>query len=220
MSELIVTIDGLSASGKSSVAGRVAATLGIPYVSSGLLYRGVAYQALRHGISPHDAHRLLELLKKEPPRLIPGTGTAGNRVLVGPLDITESLHTAEVDAVVSVVARHPGIRAYVNASLRALPAPFVAEGRDMGTAVFKRATHKFYLFAPTQVRARRRAHQRGAGLSEVEAALRTRDHADTGQSPPATDAIMLDTTNLDLTEVVEAILSRVEAPQNLKRSQG
>ena len=108
----IVTIDGPSASGKSSVARRVAAALGVPYLSSGLLYRAAAFLALRAGVDPGDEEGLLALLEGLGVRLL--AQAEGNRVLADGEDLTSFLHTPEVDRVVSAVARLPGVRAWVN----------------------------------------------------------------------------------------------------------
>jgi len=201
---LIITIDGPGASGKSSVARRIAQALGIPYVSSGLLYRGAAYQVLRHGVDPDDEEAIVRLLEERPIRLEPDIG--GNRVFAGDEDLTPELHTARVDAVVSAVARHPRVRAYVNQRLREVPPPFVVEGRDMGTAVFPQAPYKFYLTASPEVRARRRARERPEDAAEIEKMLRLRDERDAKQSAPAEDARVIDTSDLTLDQVVGAIM--------------
>ncbi|WP_287410081.1 (d)CMP kinase [Oceanithermus sp.] len=206
---LIITIDGPGASGKSSVARRIAQALEVPYVSSGLLYRGVAYQVLRHGVDPDDEAAILELLEAHPVRLVPNTH--GNRVLAGGEDLTPHLHTAEVDAVVSAVARHPRVRAYVNERLREVPPPFVVEGRDMGTAVFPHAPYKFYLTASPAVRARRRARERADDVAAIEKMLRLRDERDAKQSKPAEDAQVIDTSELTLDQVVGAIMRYLPA---------
>lgn len=202
----IVTIDGPSASGKSSVARRVAEALGVPYLSSGLLYRAAAYLALRAGVDPGDEAGLLELLKQFRVRLVPGRE---NRVLADGEDLTPSLHTLEVDRVVSEVARLPGVRAWVNQRLKEVPPPFVAEGRDMGTAVFPQAPHKFYLTARPEVRAKRRAKERPQAYEAILQDLLRRDEKDKAQSAPAPDALLLDTSDLTLEEVVAWILERV-----------
>ncbi len=206
---LIITIDGPSASGKTSVARRVAQALGVPFVSSGLLYRGIAYQVLRHHAPPADARAILELLRAHPVRLVPRP--EGNRVLANGEDVTAQLHTSTVDAVVSTVARHPEVRAYVKARLAELEPPFVVEGRDMGSAVFPGARFKFYLTASPRVRAQRRARERGEDVAAIEAALRARDEADKAQSQPAPDAVLIDTSAMDLEEVVRAVLARIRA---------
>jgi cytidylate kinase len=202
----IVTIDGPSASGKSSAARRVAEALGVPYLSSGLLYRAAAFLALRAGVDPGDEAGLLGLLQRFWVRLVPGKE---NRVLADGEDLTPSLHTLEVDRVVSEVARLPGVRAWVNERLKEVPPPFVAEGRDMGTAVFPEAPHKFYLTARPEVRAKRRAKERPQAYEAILQDLLRRDEKDKAQSAPAPDALLLDTSDLTLEEVVAWILERV-----------
>jgi len=204
-----VTIDGVAASGKSSVASRVARELGYPFVSSGLLYRGVARLALRDGADPDDERALLDLLARCPLTLRPHA--EGNEVWCGAQDLTPELHTEEVDAAVSRVALHPGLRGWVNDQLRALPQPFVAEGRDMGTAVFPQAGAKFYLTASPRVRAQRRVRERAQDVQTVEQALQERDRRDAQQSRPAQDALLIDTSALSLDEVVGRILQTVRS---------
>ncbi|HGY09354.1 MAG TPA: (d)CMP kinase [Oceanithermus profundus] len=206
---LIVTIDGPGASGKSSVARLLARALRVPYVSSGLLYRGVAYQVLRHGVDPDDEEAIVRLLERRPLRLEPDA--EGNRVYAGDEDLTPHLHTDAVDAVVSAVARHPRVRAYVNERLREVPPPFVVEGRDMGTAVFPHAPYKFYLTASPEVRARRRARERADDVAAIEKMLRLRDERDAKQSKPAEDAQVIDTSELTLDQVVGAIMRYLPA---------
>lgn len=203
----IVTLDGPSASGKSSVAKRVAEALGVPYLSSGLLYRAAALLALRAGVDPKDEAGLLRLLKAQRVRLVPGRE---NRVLADGEDLTPFLHTLEVDRVVSEVARHPGVRAWVNERLKEVPPPFVAEGRDMGTAVFPEAPHKFYLTASPEVRARRRAKERPSDYEAVLRDLLVRDERDKAQSAPAPDALVLDTSGMTLDEVVAWVLAHLK----------
>jgi len=206
---LIITIDGPGASGKSSVARLLARALRVPYVSSGLLYRGVAYQVLRHGVDPDDEEAIVRLLERRPLRLEPDA--EGNRVYAGDEDLTPHLHTDAVDAVVSAVARHPRVRAYVNERLREVPPPFVVEGRDMGTAVFPHAPYKFYLTASPEVRARRRARERADDVAAIEKMLRLRDERDAKQSKPAEDAQVIDTSELTLDQVVGAIMRYLPA---------
>jgi len=204
----IVTIDGPSASGKSSVAKKVAAALRLPYISSGLLYRGVTYQAMHYQVSPDNEAALLAMLADHPIELIPHP--EGNRLLAEGEDVTEYLHTDQVDAKVSAVSRHKGVRAYVYHSLRKLSPPFVVEGRDMGSTVFPDAEHKFYLTASPEVRALRRVPERSAEFQTVLAEIIRRDQADKAQSAPAPDAIILDTSDLDLDGVVQKVLQYIQ----------
>jgi cytidylate kinase len=203
----VIAIDGPSASGKSSVARRVAQALGVPYVSSGLLYRGVAYLVQQTGQDPDQAEGILALLTRSPLRLIPLPD--GNQIWQGDQQITTFLHTPEIDRLVSRVAIHPRVRGWVDQQLRLLPPPLVVEGRDMGTAVFPQATLKVYLTAQPEVRAVRRVPERGEAYQQVLDDLLNRDRLDAGQSAPAADAWILDTSTMNLEQVVEAILRRV-----------
>jgi cytidylate kinase len=205
---VIVTIDGVAASGKSSVSSGVARALGIPYVSSGLLYRAATLLGLEAGVDLYDAPPLLALLDTHAPRLEPLA--EGNRVWAGERELTDALHSSRVDAGVSVVAVLPELRAWVDAQLRALPEPFVAEGRDMGTNVFPHAGAKFYLTASPRIRAERRARERPEDIPAIEAALVRRDAKDKVQSAPAPDAQVIDTGPLTLEGVIGVILDGLE----------
>lgn len=210
LTPMIVTIDGVAASGKSSVASGVARALGMPYVSSGLLYRAATLLGLEAGIDLSNAPALLSHLQAHPVRLEPLA--EGNRVWQGEQELTDHLHSTRVDKGVSVVAALPTIRAWVDAQLRDLPPPFVAEGRDMGTNVFPHANAKFYLTASPRIRAQRRARERPEEIDAIEAALIRRDAMDAGQIAPASDARVMDTGPMTLEEVIGEILSSL--PQN------
>ncbi len=215
---MIVTIDGVAASGKSSVASGVARLLNIPYLSSGLLYRAATWAALEHGLSlegPGAAGPLLVLLQRwkevgEPLTLRPMA--EGNQVWQGGRDLTEGLHTEEVDAQVSAAAVLPELREWVDAQLRGLTPPFLAEGRDMGSAVFPEAEYKFYLDASPRVRAERRVKERQQDVESVEAALRLRDERDARQSAPAPDAVHIDTGSGTLAEIIAQVMARLPTP--------
>lgn len=214
---MIVTIDGVAASGKSSVASGVASALSIPYISSGLLYRAATLLALEAGTPLTDAAALLALLGASPLRLEPLA--EGNRIYLDrpenprdltPRELTADAHTSAVDAGVSALAQLPELREWVNARLRALTPPFVAEGRDMGSAVFPQARAKFFLTASPRVRAMRRVKERLADLEAVEQALIARDRKDQLQSRPADDAQMIDTSELDLAGVIAAVMAGLQ----------
>lgn len=208
---LLITIDGPAASGKSSVARGVADALGIPFVSSGLLYRAATYLALAHGVDPDDEGGLLELLRRHLV-VLDALPLRSNRILVDGVDVSPALHTDAVDASVSAVAVHPGVRDWVRERLRAVKGSFVAEGRDMGKAVFPQAEYKFFLTAPSSVRARRRVGERSRSLAEIAAALERRDQLDARQLEPAPDAIFVETGELDLPGVVARVLERLKLP--------
>lgn len=200
----IITIDGPSASGKTSVAKLVAQRLGVPYVSSGLLYRAIALVCLLENASAEEVE---DRLAKYTLELQPTP--SHNRVLLNGREVSEALHSLEVDSVVSAVAKRPRVREYVNGALRQIPAPFVIDGRDMGSTVFPQARHKFYLTASPEVRASRRVPERDAAFEQVLAEILRRDGADKAQSAPAKDAVLLDTSHLDLDGVVQAVLAHL-----------
>jgi CMP/dCMP kinase len=209
MKQLIITIDGPAASGKSSVAKGVADQLQIPFISSGLLYRAATYLVLTHSLSPSDEQGLLKLLQTCNIILKAKSGEA-NEIFLEAKDITNFLHTDSIDINVSVVAKHPNIRIWVDERLREIHGSFVIDGRDMGTVVFPQAPYKFYLDAPADIRAQRRVGERSADLAAVTEALKRRDTLDAEQTQAAPDAIHIDTEHLTLAEVIEYILTHIQ----------
>lgn len=205
--DTIITLDGPAASGKSSAARLVASRLGIPFVSSGLLYRAATMLVNQADIDPEDHGAVASQLASHHVRLEPSL--SGDVIDVDGRDVTAELHTDAIDAVVSAVARHAGVRDWVKSRLQEIAPPFVIDGRDMGTTVFPHARFKFYLTAPAEVRARRRVGERGADLVAVTEALRRRDRLDARQSEPAADAIPIETGDLPLNQVVERIMAVV-----------
>jgi CMP/dCMP kinase len=205
----VVTIDGLAASGKSSVAQGVAQVLGVPYVSSGLLYRAVTYTALQHQINLEHESEILALLGKNDLKLLPKND--GNLVFLNGQDITELCHSSLVDANVSVVALHQNVRSWVNTKIRALQTPFVAEGRDMGAVVFTNASVKLFLTASSSVRAKRRTLERPEEFENIKHMIDARDAKDAINSGAAQDAVVIDTDNLNLEEVIAASLNAIAA---------
>lgn len=211
MSELLIAIDGPAASGKSSVARAVADALNIPFVSSGLFYRAATYLVLEKQIDTQNERAILELLKGHDVSL-KALAIEPNRVFIDGADISAALHTDDVDAHVSAVSQHGGVRDWVRERLRGVEGSFVVEGRDMGTTVFPHATHKFYLTAPAEVRAQRRVGERDAGIDDITKAIKRRDQLDAKQSAPASDAVHVDTARLGLDEVTAHLLSLVKHP--------
>lgn len=205
----VVTIDGLAASGKSSVAQGVAQALKVPYVSSGLLYRAVTYAALNHQINLLHESEIVQMLEKNNVVLEPKND--GNRAFLNAQDITELCHSSLVDANVSVVALHQNVRAWVNVQIRALEKPFVAEGRDMGAVVFPDARVKLFLTASSLVRAQRRSLERPEETQQIKAMIDARDAKDAINSGAATDAAVIDTDHLNLEEVIAASLNAIAA---------
>lgn len=207
---LVVAIDGPAGSGKSTIARRLAARLGLSYLDTGAMYRAVAYAALRAGVDPSDAvavGRLAEQMHLE----------LDTRVIVDGVDATEAIRGPEVSAVVSIVAAHPSVRSELRDRQRDWVGRHgggVVEGRDIGSVVFPDADAKVYLDARPEVRARRRAVEQGATtpeqVAEWAANLADRDRRDSDRedSPlvAADGAVVIDTSDLDIEEVVDAIV--------------
>jgi cytidylate kinase len=199
---LIIAIDGPAAAGKGTLARRLAAHLGLPYLDTGLLYRAAGRRVLDAGADPAD----------------PVAAEAAARAL-RPEDLDRpDLRGPPADAAASAVAAHPGVRAALLDFQRtfARTRGAVLDGRDIGTVVFPDAALKLYVTASTEARGRRRCLElqaRGAeaDLARVTADLRTRDAADAARSAapmkPAVDAKVLDTTELDADAAFAAALA-------------
>lgn len=205
----VVTIDGLAASGKSSVAQGIAQALNVPYVSSGLLYRAVTYAALLYQVNLEFEAEILRMLDQNELRLEPRN--EGNLAWLNGQDITEQCHSSLVDENVSVVALHQPVRLWVNAKIRTLEKPFVAEGRDMGAVVFPNANVKLFLTASSFVRAKRRTLERPEEFEKIKKSIDARDAKDAINSAAASDAIVIHTDNLNLEEVIAVSLNTIAA---------
>jgi cytidylate kinase len=207
----VIAIDGPTASGKGTVAQRVAAALGFHYLDSGALYRLVALLALERGVAADDAGRLAQLAAAMRPHF------AGDRIELAGRDVTDAIRTEEVSAMASRIAVHAPLRAALlelQKSFR-LPPGLVADGRDMGTVVFADARLKVYLTASVEARAERRYKQlieKGipANIAALSSDLRARDERDSRRSAaplkPAEDACQLESSALAIDEVVAQIL--------------
>ena len=210
---LVIAIDGPAASGKSSTAKRVAAVLGIRHVDSGGLYRAATAAMLRRAT---DAATWTEATVLEAARgvtLEPVDGTF--RPLLDGVAAEAELRGVAVTSRVSVAARMPGVRAWVNGMIRsaATSYPVVVDGRDMGSVVFPEAAVKVFLAADPRERARRRLLERlgrapEPGEVDAEVAeLTRRDAADAAQTIEAAGAVRIDTTRLTPAEQVERIVA-------------
>lgn len=208
----VITIDGPSASGKGTVAERVAAALGFHFLDSGALYRLTALSAMRHGVALDDAARVAELAAT-----LPAAFRDGSVWLAGE-DVTDAIRAEAVGDGASKVAALPAVRAALldrQRAYRQTPG-LVADGRDMGTVVFADATAKIFLTASAEARAERRHKQliekgNSASLPALVADMQARDARDTGRAvaplKPAPDALLLDTTRMDVESAVQAVLS-------------
>ena len=206
---MIVAIDGPAGSGKSTVASTLARRLGFRHLDTGAMYRALTWIALRDGVDVTDGAALAELARKRPVSF----GEDGSVALDGE-DVTTAIREAEIDRLVPAVASHPEVRAVMRERQRALAlgGDSVIEGRDIGTVVAPAAEVKIFLQAHEDERARRRAADRpGVEAGTLAADLRDRDERDAVNTVPAADAVLLDTTELTIDEVVERIVGLVDA---------
>jgi cytidylate kinase len=215
---IIITIDGPAGSGKSTLGRRLAQALDYRYIDSGALYRAVAWQALETGVDPADQESLAPMLRHFQPRIV--ADAQGFQISAGGRDVTWELRTPEVTQVSSQVATQPQVRRWVGEVLRHLAQDggVVAEGRDLGSAVFPNAEVKFYLDADLATRAARRQQewrQEGGnpGLTGTLKDMAERDNRDQNRRlAPLTipgEAHYLDTTNLNPDEVIAQCLAKI-----------
>ena len=221
---LIIAIDGPAGAGKSTLAARIAARYGLLNLETGAMYRAFALKALEQGILADDAEALGRLAAGTTIRLEPGTD--GNRVFLDGVDVTERIREPKVTDAASQVSVHPAIREWMVGLQRELgrAGGVVMEGRDIGTAVFPDAEVKIFLDAAPEVRGQRRYQQSGSPeASAPEAVLqeiRERDRRDRtrAQSPlrPAPDAVVIDSTNMSLDDVVARMEALVTERMSLR----
>lgn len=219
---MIVAIDGPAGSGKSTVAKMLAERLGFHYLDTGAMYRAVALTALRRGIDPDNEQGVSTIAREAYIEFVHESGSAvPTRILFDGEDVSSAIRAPEVDDAVSSVARLPRVREIMVVRQRAQTSlgDLVAEGRDIGTVVFPDAEVKVYLTASPEERGRRRhaeLYERGVHVAreEVQGAMAQRDNADsTRKAAPlsaASDARVVDTTDMSTEQVVEAIVAMVE----------
>jgi len=217
---LIIAIDGPAASGKSTIAQRVAGRLGLTYLDTGAMYRAVTLLAYEQGVSFEDDDALGSMALELKLRF--EEDSAGPpRVFVADRDVTEGIRGQLVTQKVSLVSAHPKVRHALTLRQRELAAEgdMVLEGRDTGTVVCPTAGLKVYLSASVEERARRRKNQleeQGVciSLKTLERDLLLRDSYDSGRAlaplRKAKEALDLDTTTMSVDEVVAAIVSEAE----------
>jgi len=215
---LVIAIDGPSGAGKSTAGRVLAARLGYVFLDTGAMYRAFALKALRARVLTGDEAGLATLLRETDIALRPDGG-----VLMDGADVTGDIRTREVSAAASQVSVHPAVRRLMVARQQEMGrrgAGVVMDGRDIGTAVFPDADVKFFVHAdPARRAVRRRRELAEAGihaeLEAVEREIRARDHADSTRADSpltrATDAVDVDTTELELEEVVSQMLRAVDA---------
>jgi cytidylate kinase len=204
---MVVAIDGPAGAGKSTVARALAERLGFRYLDTGAMYRALTWLAMKRGLDLGDAEGLAQLAREHPVLF-----SDDDRVWIGGTDVTSSIRETRVDRMVPVVARHHPVREVMRERQRELGAEgdVVIEGRDIGTVVAPNAEVKIYLEADPAIRASRRQSERPEiGADALATDLRLRDESDAARMQPAPDAIEIDTTSLEVEDVVDRIESLV-----------
>lgn len=213
---MIIAIDGHSSCGKSTLARRIAHKLGYLYIDSGAMYRAVTLYLIRQKVNIDDRGAVAAVLKNIEVQLIPDSG-GGIVTFLNGENVEDQIRSMEVSQQVSKVSAIPEVRTYLVRQQRAYgkEGGVVMDGRDIGTVVFPDATLKIFLTAGVAERARRRYKElvdEGQAITyeEVLANVKKRDHIDTTRpvSPlkQATDAIVIDNTNMDANETMDTAM--------------
>ena len=218
----VIAIDGPAGSGKSTVARALAAHLGLRYLDTGAMYRAVAFAVLRSGGDPEDAAATAATAR----RIDLDIGL--DAVIVDGVDATVEIRGPEVSRAVSVVAANPEVRKELVSRQREWANRHgggVLEGRDIGTVVFPDAELKVYLTADPEERARRRAKEvTDLDYETVAADIARRDAADTSRATDplveAADATVVDTTGLEIGQVVDHITTLFDASTDPTSEEG
>lgn len=211
---MIVTIDGPAGTGKSTVARQLAERLGFEYLDTGAMYRAIAARSLAAGIDPDDTERIAQLAREAQIRFVDG------RTIIDGEDVTDQLRSGPTTEAASRVAQNVEVRQALVQQQRACAAgrDVVCEGRDQGTVAFPEARIKFFLDAAPEVRARRRQQElieKGelVELATLLAEQTARDERDRNRTVaplrPAGDAMVVDTTDLPLEEVIHRLETAV-----------
>lgn len=219
---MIITIDGPAGTGKSTTARRVAEDMGYSLLDTGAMYRAITWGVLHYNIDYQDPQNLLKFLQDHPLKLTSRFGE--RRYFLNSEDVSEHIRSPEVTALVSQISAFPQVREALvpiqRQSVQGMNA--VCEGRDMGTTVFPHADLKIFLTANLDVRAQRRfseLKQSGKlspndSIDTVKQNLDARDQYDSSRehSPmrPADDAVLIDTSNMSIQQVVDQIIILAE----------
>ena len=221
-SSLVVAIDGPGSSGKGTLGKLLAEKLGCTFIDTGAMYRALAVEALRRGLSPQDEQPLEQLARRSEIRFSrsPEGDTWPSRITIDDRDVTEQIRTPRIDMASSRISAYPVVHRIMVEKQQELAREggVVMEGRDIGTVVLPDADVKFFLTASAKERARRRYRQmqgwgRETDLEKLEEQLSRRDKNDSRrQVAPlrrAEDAVVIDTTELSIEQVLERMLQHL-----------
>jgi cytidylate kinase len=222
-SGFVVAIDGPGGSGKGSLALNIAGQLGFHLLDSGAIYRLLALKSLQLGVDLDQQQAVLGVLDDLNIRF--EAGEELSTPFLDDIDVSEELRRETTGDAASRVACHTDVREALLGLQRGFFSPpgLVADGRDMGTVVFPDARFKFFLYASVEIRAQRRYKQLinmglSANIAELQADIEERDERDQNRSAsplmPAEDALVVDSSLLDLSQVIELVLSHMRDNTN------
>lgn len=220
----IVAIDGPAGTGKSSVARFAAEKLGFVYVDTGAIYRALAYLTSLHDVDPDDCGEVLKLIPSI--KILVDEEAHCTRIKVEGHEVDRELRTEKISRLSSLISRHKAIRSELLSVQRDLAFNIkngaIFEGRDIGTVVFPLAALKIYITANAETRANRRyeeikSHHGSATYEEILLSIKNRDERDENREnapmQKAPDAIQIDTSHLNLREVIDKVLLLIEDAQ-------
>ncbi|NLD36665.1 MAG: (d)CMP kinase [Desulfatiglans sp.] len=220
MKQPVITIDGPAGAGKSTVSRTLAKRLNLVYLDTGAMYRAVALQAKRENIPFSDGNALYRMCERI--NIHFKVNGDNSTIYIDNEDVSVQIRMPEMDMLSSSVSAVPEVRKAMTALQRKIgeKGGIVAEGRDMGTVVFPDADFKFFVTASPEVRAQRRYDERKArneviDINKVEADIRKRDEQDQSRKlaplKPADEAILIDTSGMEIDRVIEIILSHIKS---------
>jgi cytidylate kinase len=209
---LVIAVDGPSGSGKSSVCRAVATELGLEYLDTGSMYRAATWYVQSKGVDVVNTAQIAELVNSA--EIVPSTDPAEPGIKVGKVDVSDPIRGEVVTQAVSAISAIPQVRHTMVNLQREIVARsnsgIVVEGRDICAVVLPDADVKLFITADPQARAARRAIEVGANMSDTNASMEKRDHADStrAMSPLeiAKDATVIDTTYMELSDVISQVL--------------
>jgi cytidylate kinase len=219
---LVIALDGPSGAGKSTLARLLAQKLGYIYIDTGAMYRAIGWKAKQEGIDPSDEQKLAELCLRT--EVLIRNDNSDPRVSVDGRDVSGEIRTPEMGMMASAVSKSPAVRARLLILQRELGrnGGVVMDGRDIGTVVFPGAEVKFFLDASAEERGRRRylelkAKGMDVDLAQITKEIQDRDKQDSGRAlaplKQADDALLLDSTNMSIADVLATMLSCVKKAQ-------